>query len=64
ILADVEEKGAAFGHSELFAGKSALVEFATASTSAIPWKCRRTATTDRISSTTPPLSLKFTAISI
>ncbi len=30
ILADVEEKGSNFGHSDLYAGKSALVEFVSA----------------------------------
>ena len=30
ILADVEEKGSAFGRSDLYAGKSALVEFVSA----------------------------------
>ena len=30
ILADVEEKGSAFGHSDLYEGKSALVEFVSA----------------------------------
>ena len=30
ILADIEEKGSAFGHSDLYSGKSALVEFVSA----------------------------------